>query len=223
MYSDRARSCRYGFIFNYIYYFNSIQFLFSVTQTVQQTAQSREEHPSDNECDDTDVNRRLKGLPYTCHYCYCPDSGPIDHLSFPDEDALSQHFFDIHDPNRPYICPQCDNSYKTQKLRDNHVRLIHENTKTQKCNFCQKNLRGAIEIHQYHCQHIGDWECSQCKEKFPNTPLYRFRLHQRQHERGKHYKCSICDRTFMRKANLEAHEKLHKKSQWHCQICKTSK
>ncbi|XP_061393065.1 zinc finger protein 567-like [Musca vetustissima] len=179
---------------------------------------------SDNECDDANVNKRLKGLPYTCHYCYCPDIGPIDHLSFPNEDALSQHFFDIHDPNRPYTCPHCSNSYKTQKLRDNHIRLNHELNKS-KCNFCHKNLRGAADIHQFHCQHVGDWECDQCKEKFLNVPLHRFRLHQRQHDRGRHLKCSVCHRTFMRKANLEAHEKMHRnqvKTQWHCSPCKTN-
>uniref|UniRef100_A0A1I8N6C0 Zinc-finger double domain protein n=1 Tax=Musca domestica TaxID=7370 RepID=A0A1I8N6C0_MUSDO len=179
---------------------------------------------SDNECDDANVNKRLKNLPYTCHYCYCPDIGPIDHLSFPNEDALSQHFFDIHDPNRPYTCPHCSNSYKTQRLRDNHVRLNHEQN-TSKCHFCHKNIRGSVEMHQTHCQHLGDWECDQCKERFHNMPLHRFRLHQRQHERGRHLKCSVCHRSFSRKANLDAHEKMHRnqvKSQWHCEPCKTN-
>ncbi|XP_073829112.1 uncharacterized protein [Musca autumnalis] len=177
---------------------------------------------SDNECDDANINKRLEGLQYTCHYCYCPDEGPIDHLIFANEDALSQHFFDIHDPNRPYTCQHCNNSYKTQRLRDNHVRLNHEQN-TSKCTFCHKNLRGTIDMHQSHCQYIGDWECDVCKEKFYNIPLHRFRLHQRQHDRGRNLKCSVCHRSFMRKANLDAHEKMHKnliKSQWHCSPCK---
>ncbi|XP_075156196.1 uncharacterized protein LOC142229522 [Haematobia irritans] len=190
----------------------------------QQVPIHREDNASDNECDDdAQVNNRLKGLPYTCHYCFCPDVGPIDHLSFPDEDALSQHFFDVHDPNRPYTCPKCDNSYKTQRLRDNHIRLTHESGR--KCNFCNKTLRSTVEIHQFHCQHIGDWECAICKEKFPQTPLFRFRLHGRVHERSKNFKCRICERTFTRKANFEAHERMHSneaKSQWHCEICKTN-
>uniref|UniRef100_A0A1I8NTI2 Protein krueppel n=1 Tax=Stomoxys calcitrans TaxID=35570 RepID=A0A1I8NTI2_STOCA len=192
-------------------------------KTERSSNKAANDNISDNECDDVNVNKRLKGLPYTCHYCYCPDSGPIDHLSFTDEDALSQHFFDIHDPNRPYICPQCDNSYKTQWLRDNHVRIAHETVK--KCNLCQKTLRGSLEIHQFHCQHVGDWECGTCKEKFPNTPHFRFRLHQRNHERNKSFNCRVCERSFTRKANLESHEKMHKnegKSLWNCDICKTN-
>ena len=187
---------------------------------------NREDTNSDVECDDSDMNVRLKGLSYACHYCFCPETEPIDHLVFPNEDALSQHFFDIHDPNRPYTCPKCPQSYKTQLLRDNHVRLIHKITEIQTCNYCQKRLKGSIDVHQYNCQYVGDWECQQCKEKFPNTPLYRFRLHQRQHERTKQFKCRLCERTFMRKANLEAHQRMHKaevQTAHTCNLCPASK
>ncbi|XP_046801876.1 zinc finger protein 431-like, partial [Lucilia cuprina] len=186
---------------------------------------NREDTNSDMECDDSDLNARLKGLSYACHYCFCPETGPIEHLVFPNEDALSQHFFDIHDPNRPYTCPKCPQSYKTHLLRDNHVRLIHKITEIQTCNYCQKRLKGSTDVHQYNCQYVGDWECQNCKEKFPQTPLYRFRLHQRQHERIKQFKCRLCERTFMRKANLEAHQRMHKaevQSTYSCNICKAN-
>lgn len=187
---------------------------------------NREDTNSDIECDDTDMHARLKGLSYTCHYCYCPETGSIDHLVFHNEDTLSQHFFDIHDPNRPYTCPKCPQSCKTKLLRDNHVRLIHNIVEIQTCNYCQKRLKGSTEVHQYNCQHVGDWQCEQCKEKFTNTPLYRFRLHQRQHERAKHFKCRLCERSFVRKANFEAHQRIHKaqaQSNHTCNICKASK
>lgn len=173
------------------------------------------------------MNARLKGFSYACHYCFCPDTGPIDHVVFPNEDALSQHFFDVHEPNRPYTCPKCPQASKTKLLRDYHVRLVHKIIEYQTCNYCQKRLKGSADVHQYNCQFVGNWKCEQCQETFPNIPLYRFRLHQRQHDRTKQFKCRLCERSFVRKANLEAHQRMHKAEEaqttFMCNVCKASK
>uniref|UniRef100_A0A1A9ZLE8 Protein krueppel n=1 Tax=Glossina pallidipes TaxID=7398 RepID=A0A1A9ZLE8_GLOPL len=167
---------------------------------------------SDNECDDPKVNERLLGITFACYYCYCPDVGAIGHIIFANDEDLSEHFFIVHDPNRPYNCPDCTLTYRTQNMRDNHYRLQHLINQGRECNFCHQPvdpLAGQHIKHQLQCLYVGDWECDNCKQKFLCTSLARFRLHQLSHDPIKQLKCTLCDRNFLRRANLEAHQKTH--------------
>ncbi|XP_004523619.1 zinc finger protein 878 [Ceratitis capitata] len=169
-----------------------------------------------NEIDDVENDAdpasqtRISRNPFACQYCYCPNSGSIDHLVFDSSDSLSQHFFDIHDPNLPYTCPYCPQKYSSVRQRDYHVRLIHPTaSKAEQCDYCKKTLRSPKELHEFSCQFLGDWRCETCEQRFFQVPLSRFRTHQRNHTTSK-FKCRECDREFVRRANLEAHERMHR-------------
>lgn len=172
---------------------------------------------------DPNTQTRISRNPFACQYCYCPSSGSIDHLVFDSADALSQHFFDVHDPNLPYTCPYCPQKYSSVKQRDYHVRLIHPTAaKAEHCNYCKKTLRSPKELHEFNCQYVSNWHCDTCDQRFMQVPLGRFRTHQRHHAACK-FKCRDCARVFVRRANLEAHERMHRPSANHtiqCEQCK---
>lgn len=182
-------------------------------------------HEMDEQEADVDPNTqtRISRNPFACQYCYCPSSGSIDHLVFDSADALSQHFFDVHDPNLPYTCPYCPQKYSSVKQRDYHVRLIHPTAaKAEHCNYCKKTLRSPKELHEFNCQYVSNWHCDTCDQRFMQVPLGRFRTHQRHHAACK-FKCRDCARVFVRRANLEAHERMHRPSANHtiqCEQCK---
>ncbi|XP_036339166.1 zinc finger protein 845-like isoform X1 [Rhagoletis pomonella] len=175
------------------------------------------EQEESNEMDDVETEAdgtsptRISRDPFACQYCYCPNSGSIDHLVFESADALSQHFFDVHDPNLPYTCPYCPQKYNSAKQRDYHVRLMHPTvSRADQCEYCKKTLRSTKECHEMHCQYVGDWRCDTCEQCFYQFPLNRFRAHQRHHLNKKKLRCRECGRIFVRRANLEAHERLHR-------------
>uniref|UniRef100_A0A034VVR2 Zinc finger protein 112 n=1 Tax=Bactrocera dorsalis TaxID=27457 RepID=A0A034VVR2_BACDO len=172
---------------------------------------------------DPSTQTRISRNPFACQYCYCPNSGSIDHLVFDSADALSQHFFDVHDPNLPYTCPYCPQKYSSVKQRDYHVRLIHPTAaKSEHCNYCKKTLRSPKELHEFNCQYVSNWHCDTCDQRFVQVPLGRFRTHQRHHAASK-FKCRDCARVFVRRANLLAHERTHRPSVQHaiqCDQCK---
>ncbi|XP_011176783.1 zinc finger protein 93 [Zeugodacus cucurbitae] len=159
---------------------------------------------------DPSTQTRISRNPFACQYCYCPNSGSIDHLVFDSSEALSQHFFDVHDPNLPYTCPYCPQKYSSVKQRDYHVRLIHPTAaKAEHCSYCKKSLRSPKELHEFNCQYVSNWHCETCDQRFVQVPLGRFRTHQRHHAASK-YKCRDCARVFVRRSNLEAHERMHR-------------
>uniref|UniRef100_A0A1A9WA09 Protein krueppel n=1 Tax=Glossina brevipalpis TaxID=37001 RepID=A0A1A9WA09_9MUSC len=180
---------------------------------------------SDNECDDPIVSERLLDIPFACYYCRCPDVGSVDHIIFANDEDLSQHFFIVHDPNRPYNCSDCVLTFKTQNMRDNHFRLQHLAGQGNECVFCHQSvdsLSGGHMKHQLQCLYVGDWECDKCKEEFLRTSLARFRLHQVSHEPIRKLMCTLCDRYFSRRTNLEAHNKAHNDSKlmaYKCNDC----
>ncbi|XP_037935971.1 zinc finger protein 2-like isoform X2 [Teleopsis dalmanni] len=176
--------------------------------------------------DENSLNSRLRDNPFACQYCYCQKKGAVDHLIFQDSEALSQHYFDAHDPNLPYTCPHCTISFKTSKIRDSHVIRMHvSRVGARSCEYCKRGIRSSKEGHESMCTYIGDWECTVCGSKFKQIPLHRFRAHQRMHERSDKYRCSICARTFVRRANMEAHEQLHLSNETklkHCDECNSA-
>ncbi|XP_067637114.1 uncharacterized protein [Eurosta solidaginis] len=161
---------------------------------------------------DEGVPTRISGNPLACQYCYCPNSGSIAHLIFDNSDALSQHFFDVHDPNLPYTCPYCSQKYNSAKQRNYHVPLQHPAAaKTEQCKYCKMTLRTPKELHEVSCQFVDDWQCKTCDKWLYGTSLSRFHAHQRNHTKPTQFKCSECDRVFVRRANLQAHERMHRK------------
>ncbi|XP_053951697.1 zinc finger protein Xfin-like isoform X1 [Anastrepha ludens] len=166
---------------------------------------------------------RVSRNSFTCQYCYCPNSGSIDHLVFDSSDALSQHFFDVHDPNLPYTCPYCPQKYCSARQRDYHVRLMHPTaSKADQCEYCKRILRSPKELHELSCQYVGDWRCDICDQCFYHVPLSRLRTHQRRHTTKNQLKCRVCGRVFIRRANLEAHERMHRPRDSftiHCDQC----
>ena len=89
-------------------------------------------------------------------------------LSFSRLDSLQKHNRHIHSDSRPYHCPYCGNTYKTNSNLNVHLR-IHTGVKLYSCRHCSERFtwRSQLKQHLLKSHNEGIWSlCNICEYRF---------------------------------------------------------
>lgn len=79
------------------------------------------------------------------------------------------------------------------------------------CKLCNKIFANMNTFRAHYAKHAGKrYYCSICPESF--TTLTATRQHEASHRGERPWHCSQCEATFIRKAHLYRHEKVHQGS-----------
>uniref|UniRef100_A0A182NEP4 Protein krueppel n=1 Tax=Anopheles dirus TaxID=7168 RepID=A0A182NEP4_9DIPT len=168
-------------------------------------------------------NGRTGNEPKSC--CGCE-------LSFQTESDLQEHSLAAHYSDRivctakPHECTVC---YK--RFIDEASLTLHAITRSlcYRCRFCEKrfNDRKQLQFHEkYHRRKYvakdESCECSSCGRtfRFRSSLRAHARLHTVDTNDDRIFKCSQCERQFMRLAHLRSHEISHSdKTPFGCGLC----
>lgn len=58
------------------------------------------------------------------------------------------------DPKKPFSCPICKKNFTTQKIKETHVQVLHENLSRFKCNHCGKALASNAHLKAHQQIHL---------------------------------------------------------------------
>ncbi|XP_067664182.1 uncharacterized protein [Haliotis asinina] len=113
-----------------------------------------------------------------------------------------------HTDARPFVCDVCGLGFKTRTNWKTHK---YRHAKAFKCDICGRAFSLAPAL-KYHIRtHTGErpFQCDTCGMTFTSTG--GLRAHKKRHlTKEKTFMCSMCDKAFMTKTNLETHIRIHK-------------
>lgn len=151
---------------------------------------------------------------YECEIC---------HKKFLGNNDLRKHIR-IHTNERPYICNECNQSFRQAGSLKNHIISKHSPGLQCKeifvCDFCNKVFQIKERLRLHLRIHTGDkpYECNICFKRFARGG--QLLQHSRIHSGNKPYTCQECNSTFTCSANLKLHMNRHLEVRnYICDIC----
>ncbi|XP_056091435.1 zinc finger protein 721-like [Rhinichthys klamathensis goyatoka] len=159
----------------------------------------------------------------------------ISHFSYNQTGSFNRHM-EIH-TDKPYMCPQCGNSFKQRGHLKDHIR-IHTGEKPFTCEHCGKSFTRKGILNKHMQTHTGEkpysqcgktihkrvytgetpFTCQQCGKSFNQKGNLNY--HMKIHTGGKPFTCKQCGKSFNQKGNLHRHMRIHTgKKPYTCQQC----
>lgn len=130
---------------------------------------------------------------------------------FSTRDAWLAHL-PLHASERPFQCHICLAQFKTKYVQQNHIKTVHENIRSYRCQVCTDPVRQfkskrTLEDHMRY--HTGErpFLCTQCNVSFSSGSVHRnhmYRVHREM--RKKDRKCNFCGKEFDRILDLKRHQ-----------------
>ncbi|XP_058812358.1 zinc finger and SCAN domain-containing protein 2-like isoform X2 [Topomyia yanbarensis] len=126
----------------------------------------------------------------------------------------------IHNGERPYTCPHCQQTFRISQGLNRHVREVHEKLRPYLCEICQKGFGNSRNLSQHRLLHTNErsYSCDICEKTFnQKANLY---LHKRTHGEKRDFVCPVCSRGFYTRVKLRLHETIHSDDRNHtCTEC----
>ncbi|KAM8727856.1 uncharacterized protein AB9X84_001376 [Acanthopagrus schlegelii] len=157
--------------------------------------------------------------PHTCEHKIKPYSCNICGKRCVSEVALNAHGR-IHDESYEFRCKYCNVSFKTKVDKFNHEQIHSTDGKPYKCPDCSETFPTNKERRIHLEDHRGprQTKCHICEVEF-FTPLYLQR-HLPVHTGERPFKCPVCQRGFNQPGHLKSHMRLHTGERpYKCQHC----
>ena len=118
---------------------------------------------------------------------------------------------------RTYQCQHCDRAFRTRKILNHHVGLVHKIK--YKCAYCP-NLYASSQGRDDHVKAVhveGKYKCDQCNKTFAFAS--KLVEHQLSHQ-GLDLPCEECNKKFRDEHNLKKHvDEVHKPDLTQLYIC----
>ncbi|EDW61704.1 zinc finger protein 224 [Drosophila virilis] len=168
----------------------------------------------------TDVaHRRLEiGLYYMCDYEDCTEA-------YINWNSLYTHKRRTHDaickrePQAKYnewICQFCQKECRSKMSLSVHVARSHNNNNVI-CPLCKASYKDKEALAKHNAYWHEPIECQLCLKVVKNRRNYDTHMNV-VHSNNKRYLCSVCQKGFYHKSEMEAHQRLHTQS-FSCEHC----
>lgn len=126
----------------------------------------------------------------------------------------------IHAGARPYICPNCNKSFRSASGLNRHIRYVHDGVKNFACDVCGRHLASKASRDEHRRTHFGERPhvCETCGKSFKQKASLH--VHRLYHSQILPYRCVLCDRGFRRRQELDKHASWHSdRKPYACDIC----
>nr|XP_020451276.1 zinc finger protein 331-like [Monopterus albus] len=143
---------------------------------------------------------------HQCKYCSVTFKTKLDKVTHEQ----------IHVPGRkPYKCPDCPDTFATNKRRRIHLKS-HRGCTQLTCHSCGMEFYRVCSLQRHLLIHTGvkPYKCSVCQRGF--NQLSHLKSHMRLHTGERPYKCQDCDKHFNHNVSLKSHvQRYHTSSSGH--------
>ncbi|XP_034743115.1 zinc finger protein 345-like isoform X3 [Etheostoma cragini] len=132
---------------------------------------------------------------HPCKFCHAPFKTRLDKLKHEQ----------IHkDRKDPYKCPDCPETFTTNKKRRIHL-ADHRTPKEYKCGVCDITFKDVHHLRRHSVVHTGlkPYMCSVCQRGFNQGS--HLKSHMRVHTGERPFKCQLCDKSFNHNVSLKSH------------------
>ncbi|XP_068614596.1 zinc finger protein 1035 [Brachionichthys hirsutus] len=124
---------------------------------------------------------------------------------------------DSDSDSAPYFpCHVCGKTFPTSEILEDHQRC-HLGEKPHECAECGRCFFQASQLQQHQRMHKSDFQCQACGRGF--VSLFALRKHKHNHGKHRRYRCSKCDFSFTKPAQLAEHMSTHREENFPCDIC----
>ncbi|XP_052842369.1 zinc finger protein 585A isoform X2 [Drosophila gunungcola] len=115
-----------------------------------------------------------------------------------------------------WICQFCSKECRSKMSLSVHVARSHNNDNVS-CPLCNASYKSQDALAKHHAYWHEPIECPQCFKIVKNRRNYDTHVNV-VHSNKKRYSCSICNKGFYHRSEMEAHQKLHGQS-YSCEHC----
>ncbi|KAF0046967.1 hypothetical protein F2P81_000600 [Scophthalmus maximus] len=149
-----------------------------------------------------------KRLSHTCEHKTKPYSCNICGKRCVSEIYLNLHSR-IHDENYEHRCKYCNATFKTRGDKFKHEQIHQDRKDPYKCPDCPQTFTTNKERHVHLSEHKVEmgFKCGVCGLEFKERN--HLRRHSVVHSGLKPHKCSVCQRSFNQPSHLKSHMRLH--------------
>ena len=115
-----------------------------------------------------------------------------------------------HRDDRRYQCSECGKWFRRASGRNEHIRNVHQGLKAHQCDRCPRafSTSNALKLHIMGHTNERPHACDKCPKRFKNVTLLN--LHIRNvHEGQRSYLCDRCPQAFTTLSGLRLHTKRH--------------
>ncbi|XP_054452554.1 zinc finger and SCAN domain-containing protein 12-like isoform X2 [Anoplopoma fimbria] len=132
---------------------------------------------------------------YRCKYCRATFKTKVDKITH-EQIHVTQ--------GKPYKCPDCPESFATNKERRIHLE-DHRGPQQLKCHICGIDFTQQGFLQRHLAVHTGEkpFKCSVCQRGFKQAG--HLKSHMRLHTGERPYKCQLCDKSFNHNVSLKSH------------------
>ena len=118
------------------------------------------------------------------------------------------------DDEKARVCPYCLKTFKNTSNKQDHVKMIHENSTEKKlsCKFCEKLFMSST-AHKYHVdvshsEKHSKIQCEYCEGTFQHELSMKRHFNSMHKANPKKYQCITCNKSFKRNDYLTVHRRL---------------
>ncbi|XP_042285491.1 zinc finger and BTB domain-containing protein 49-like isoform X4 [Thunnus maccoyii] len=144
---------------------------------------------------------------HRCKYCHVTFKTKVDKITH-EQIHLTQ--------GKPYKCPECSETFATNKDRRIHLK-DHGGPRKFKCNICDIEFVSLLNLQRHEVVHTGlkPFKCSVCQRGFNQAG--HLKSHMRLHTGERPYKCQHCDKSFNHNVSLKSHMQRYHTSSSGCE------
>lgn len=149
------------------------------------------------------------------HKFMCDDCGQ----SYVMKLNLKMHIVRDHQGKKTY-CAEC--AIQTTNLEEHAKKHVKDPQTLFMCDICGKEIIGKQRMNNHmnrsHKRKVARFHCKDCNAGF--YFLTDLKQHAIKHDPDRQeHKCSVCDKTYKRRAELREHIKAHTGQKWICEEC----